>query len=99
MGGEGGQLVKAHLERMLRSMAWADREVLQALSDCPAAQEEGLPRLAHPLAAEHIWPSRITGREASHPVWPQLDLAGCQALAQENASGYLSLIERLIETD
>ena len=51
------------------------------------------------LAAEHIWLSRITSREASHPVWPQLDLAGCQALAQENASGYLGLIEGLSEAD
>jgi uncharacterized damage-inducible protein DinB len=93
------QHMKAHFERMLRSMSWADGEVLQALGDCPAAQEEGLPRLAHLLAAEHIWLSRITARDASHPVWPQLDLAGCQALAQENASGYLSLIESLIEAD
>lgn len=91
--------MKSHLERVLRSMSWADGEVLQALGDCPAAQEKGLPLLAHVLAAEHIWLSRVTGREASHPVWPQLDLAGCQALAQENASGYLGLVEGLGEAD
>lgn len=80
-------------------MAWADRQTLQALRDGPAAQEQGLPLLAHVLAAEHVWLSRLLAREASHPVWPQLDLDGCEALARENASGFLSLIGSLGETD
>ena len=91
--------MKAYLERMVRSMAWADREIFHALRDCPAAQEQGLPLLAHLLAAEHIWLSRITGREASHPVWPVLDLASCECLEQENASRYQSLIENLSEAE
>ena len=59
--------MKARFERMLRSMAWADREILQALRDCPAAQEQGLPLLAHLLAAEHIWLSRITAGKRATP--------------------------------
>jgi uncharacterized damage-inducible protein DinB len=84
---------------MLRSMAWADQEILRALRECPAAQGEGLRLLGHLLAAEQIWLSRIKGRPAGHPVWPQLDVAGCASLAQENASGYLDLIAALGEPD
>jgi uncharacterized damage-inducible protein DinB len=91
--------VKAHIERMLRSMSWADQEILRALRECPAAQEGGLRLLGHLLAAEHIWLSRIGGRPAGHPVWPQLDIAACQGLAQENASGYRDLIAGLGEAD
>ena len=91
--------MKAHVERMLHSMAWADQQVLAALRACPAAQAEALPLLAHLLAAEHIWLSRLTHREASHPVWPQLTLAECANLAQENAAGYLALVGRLSASD
>jgi uncharacterized damage-inducible protein DinB len=91
--------MKKHLDMMLRSMAWADEEVLRALQDAPAALEEAIPLLGHLLAAEHIWLCRITGREAIHPVWPQLDIAGCDGVARENASGYLGLIAGLREPD
>src|SRR5262245_7247930 len=84
---------------MLRSMSWADHETLRALRECPAAQGEGLRLLGHLLAAEHVWLSRFLGRPAGHPVWPQLDIAGCTSLAQENASGYLDLIAGLGEAD
>ena len=39
------------------------------------------------LAAEHIWLSRITAREAGHPVWPGLDLAGCERLRRKTLRG------------
>jgi uncharacterized damage-inducible protein DinB len=91
--------MKAHLERMLRSMAWADQEVLRALRDCPESQSEGIRLLAHLLAAEHVWLSRIERRPASHIVWPQLDLAGCEHLAGANAEGYAAMLSGLSEAD
>src|ERR1700730_16701188 len=82
---------------MLRSMTWADRQILAALRDCPTAQAEALPLLAHLLAAEHIWLSRIQQRAASFPVWPQLEASACERLAGENAAGYTALLELLSE--
>lgn len=89
--------MKPYLARMFRYVAWADRRVLEAIHTVPAAQPEALPLLAHTLAAEHIWLSRLNGSEPRHSVWPQLGLDECERLATENAAGYAALIERLDE--
>jgi uncharacterized damage-inducible protein DinB len=89
--------MKSHLERMLRSMAWADQVVLKALRDCPEAQNEGIRLFGHVLAAEDIWLSRIERRQASLTVWPELDLAGCERLAGANAQGYEAMLSKLSE--
>jgi uncharacterized damage-inducible protein DinB len=91
--------MKSHIERMVRAMAWADREVVAALRDCPAAQGEALPLLAHAVAAEHVWLTRLQGREARHAVWPRLTLPECEGLAAENAAGYAALLGGLSEAD
>ena len=57
--------MKRYLDRMVRSMVWADHMVLTALRDCPEAPSEGVRLFAHVLAAEEIWLSRIEDRPAS----------------------------------
>jgi uncharacterized damage-inducible protein DinB len=91
--------VKAHIERMLRAMAWADRQVLAALRDCPAALAEALPLFAHVVAAEHIWLARLRRQEARQPVWPGLTRGECEGLASENAGGYAALLGALRDAD
>jgi uncharacterized damage-inducible protein DinB len=91
--------MKAQLERMLRSMAWANREVLAALRHGSAAQGEGVRLLAHVLAAEHIWLTRIQRRDPDLVPWAELDLDGCERLADENAAGYAALIQGLSDMD
>jgi uncharacterized damage-inducible protein DinB len=87
--------MKAHLERMLRAMAWADREVLGVLRGCPAALGEGLPLFSHVLAAEHVWLARLQRRESVVPVWSNLTLDECEKLASENNTGYLAFVGEL----
>jgi uncharacterized damage-inducible protein DinB len=87
--------VKAHLERMFRSMDWADRQALEAVRHCPAAQSETLPLMAHLLAAEHVWLTRLEQREAQVAVWPTLGIRECQALAAENQDGYRAYLGRI----
>jgi uncharacterized damage-inducible protein DinB len=84
---------------MVRAMAWADRQVLAALRDCPAAQGDALPLFSHLVATEHIWLARLQRQEARHPVWPALTLQECEALAGENVAGYTALLGGLSETD
>ena len=76
-------------------MAWADRQTLAALCNSPAAQAEGLPLLAHLLAAEHVWLTRLEQRHPRHAVWPQLSADDCEQLAAENDAGYQALLARL----
>ena len=91
--------MKAHIERMVQAMAWADQQVLAALRDCPAALAEALPLFAHVVSAEHIWLTRLQRQEARHPVWPQLTLGECEGLAAENAAGYAALLGGLRDAD
>ena len=87
----------AHLMRLFRYVAWADQRSLAALRTAPAAQEEGLPLLAHVLGAEHVWLSRLEQREPRHAVWPALTLEACDQLAAENDAGYRTYLEKLNE--
>jgi uncharacterized damage-inducible protein DinB len=91
--------MKNHIERMVRAMAWADRQILRALRSCPAAHADVLPLLAHVVAAEHIWLQRLRRQEARHVVWPALTLAECESLAGENAVHFAAFLERLREAD
>ena len=74
-------------------------EALAALRDCPAAHAEALPLLAHLLAAEHVWLSRLKGREPALAVWPQLTLPECEQLAPRNADGLLALVASTEDAD
>src|SRR4051794_23344065 len=89
--------MRAYLARMFRYVAWADRRALQALRAAPAAHAEALPLLAHLLAAEHVWLSRLEQREPRYPVWPGLGLDDSDALAAENEAGYRAFLGRLGE--
>ena len=91
--------MKAQIDRMLRSMAWADRQVLAVVPGDLALQGEVLPLLSHLLAVEHIWLFRICRRPACVQVRPSLTLAECERLAGDNTAGYAGLLRALTDTD
>ncbi len=80
--------MKAHIQRMIEAMLWADGQVLPALAACSAAHAEALPLFGHVLAAEHVWLARLENREPRLVVWPTLSVSECEALAAENAAAY-----------
>lgn len=73
--------------RLMEHLAWADQRALAALQAAGAPDPALVELYAHVLGAEAVWLARIEGRAAPMPVWPRLDLAGCAALAAENAAG------------
>jgi uncharacterized damage-inducible protein DinB len=79
---------------MFRWMAWADGKVMAALRECPPALPEALPLLAHVLAAEHVWLSRLQQRTPQFSVWPTLAFEDCERLAVENAAGFREFVDR-----
>jgi uncharacterized damage-inducible protein DinB len=89
--------VKAYFQRMFRYVAWANRRTLEALQNGPAANAEGLPLMAHILAAEHLWLHRLLEQPTRHPVWPMLNLEECATLLNENETGYREFLNRLSE--
>jgi uncharacterized damage-inducible protein DinB len=89
--------MKPHYQHLFRYVAWADRRSLESLRATPAAFAEALPLMAHVLAAEHVWLSRLERRTPRHAVWPTLDLEQCGALLAENERGYAEFLASITE--
>jgi uncharacterized damage-inducible protein DinB len=83
--------MRDHFRRLFAYAAWANGRTLAAVRATPDAAE-GLRLLAHVLAAEHVWLSRLRGTPAAHPVWPALTADECAALLVENRDGYAALL-------
>ncbi|WP_233531615.1 DinB family protein [Paenibacillus alkalitolerans] len=86
------------MKSMLSHMIWADDRIVRTLSAAEAAPPEAVRWFAHILGADRVWLTRLNGEDSSGlPVWPEMDLAACVALAEENAAGYERLLGRLDE--
>jgi uncharacterized damage-inducible protein DinB len=76
------------IRRLWDHLAWADDRLLTALEACPAPPEEALREYAHILGACEVWLSRLEGRPATTPVWPQMDLEHMRRFAGEMHAAY-----------
>lgn len=86
------------LARLFQHLEWADQTLLAVFQQAGEPPSEALKLLAHLLAAEAIWLSRIRGDPAPPlQVWPDLDLAGCRELRARTAAGYQALLPSLKE--
>jgi uncharacterized damage-inducible protein DinB len=64
------------LERLLRYDIWANRETLDSLPEADTPPRS-LRWMNHIVGAELLWLSRMAGRSAPLPVWPDLSLEEC----------------------
>ncbi len=85
----------AHIRRLYDHMVWADARTLNSLRTMHAAPLDALRLYAHLLAAEHVWLTRMEGREPELAVWPALDLDECAALSAKNHSAFALMVETL----
>ena len=79
--------------RLFAHLDWADGRALDALRTAPDA--DAVRRFAHVLGAEEVWLARLEGRAAAQPVWPELDLDGCAALAEGNRARWAAYLAAL----
>ncbi len=89
--------MKAYFHRVFAHRGWANQRTLLSVVDCTAAQAEATPILAHLLAAEHVWLSRLRGELPGLPVWPALTLDQCRALLADCNDGWARYISGLPE--
>jgi len=71
------------VENLARQFAydeWANREVLTAWRQ-QGADARSLDLVAHVIGAEILWMDRLKQQPQSSAVWPQTDLAACEAQA------------------
>lgn len=76
--------MKNYILRSFNYTAWANQKTLASLQACPAAHEEGAPIIAHMIAAENVWLSRLTSSQPAFAVWPTLTIDECQTLVAES---------------
>jgi len=92
-----------HVKDFLRMFAyddWANRECLAAMRAAQSASADKLSpeilgRMAHILSAQKLWLERILKGPQSLPVWPNLTIEDCTALAGEMRSAWQNYLERL----
>src|SRR5579871_3077011 len=68
------------MRRQFAYNAWANREVLAAVR-AGGENRRSLQLMSHILAAERVWLERLKQQPQSIPVWPEPDLAQCDAEA------------------
>jgi uncharacterized damage-inducible protein DinB len=88
-----------HLRRQFAYDAWANGEVLAALSASPRPIARPRQLLAHILSAERLWLKRIRKQPQSLPVWPDFTLDQCQAQIAELALLWQEFLGRISPAD
>ncbi|MGA2416761.1 MAG: DinB family protein [Candidatus Sulfotelmatobacter sp.] len=83
-----------HLRRQFAYDAWANREVLAALTKSPAPTRP-LELLAHILSAEQLWLERILQQPQSLPVWPVISIAQGAMQIDELSGSWQKFVDRL----
>ena len=63
--------------------AWANQEVLASIRASGDENTRSLQLMSHILAAERVWLERLKQVPQSVPVWPEPNLAQCEAEAAE----------------
>ena len=86
-----------HLRRQFEYDAWANAEVLSALSggESDVSLTRPLQLLAHILSAERLWLERLKQQTQSLPVWPGFTSDECRAQTGELAELWREYFDRL----
>jgi uncharacterized damage-inducible protein DinB len=98
-----------YLRRQFAYDEWANREVLAAIraagganhssANRGSANHRSLQLMSHILAAERVWLDRLKQQPQSVPVWPEPDLAQCEALAAELGGFWLEFLDLITAGD
>jgi len=88
-----------YLRRQFAYDEWANKEVLNAIRAAGAANQRSLQLMSHVLAAERVWLDRLKQQPQSVPVWPEPDLAQCEALAADLGGQWLEFLDLITAGD
>ena len=88
-----------YLRREFAYDEWANKEVLNAIRAAGSANQRSLQLMSHILAAELVWLERLKQQPQSVPVWPQPDLAQCEAQAAKLGGQWLEFLDLITAGD
>jgi len=88
-----------YMRRQFAYDAWANLEVLAAIRAAGGENTRSLQLMSHLLAAERLWLERLKQVSQSGPVWPNPDLAWCEAEAAESKRRWQEYMELITAGD
>jgi uncharacterized damage-inducible protein DinB len=88
-----------YMRRQFAYNAWANHEVLAVIRAAGSENKRSLQLMSHILAAERVWLERLKKQPQSVPVWPEPDLAQCEAEAATLSQLWLEFLDLITAGD
>ncbi len=66
-----------HYQQLVNYDEWANLEMIASFRRVGTPPARSLKFMAHIIGAEHVWLARLLRRDPPLPVWPELDVEGC----------------------
>lgn len=89
----------AYIQRLFRYNDWANRETLHALQQGARKPASSMKRMAHILAAEHVWFQRLRNEPVLVPVWPDWSLEEIAVQIDQMKEGWESYLAGITDHD
>ena len=89
----------AYIQRLFRYNDWANRETLHALQQGARKPASSMKRMAHILAAEHVWFQRLRNEPVLVPVWPDWRLEEIAVQIDQMKEGWESYLAGITDHD
>ncbi len=89
----------AYIQRLFKYNDWANRSTLEALQAGAKKPASSLKRMAHILAAEHVWFQRLRSEPVLVPVWPDWTLDEIAVQIDQMREGWESYLLSLTDHD
>lgn len=89
----------AYIQRLFKYNDWANRETLASMRASTRLPAPTLKRMAHMLAAEHVWFQRLRNEPVLVPVWPAWSLDEIDIQIDQMREGWESYLASLGELD
>lgn len=91
--------VDGYLHRQFAYDLWANQETLRAIRAAGGGNRRSLQLMSHVIAAERVWLDRLRQVQQSVPVWPEPDLAWCEAKTAELGQAWLAYLGEIGQGD
>ena len=72
-----------YYQQLVSYDGWANLEMIASFRAAGSAPERPVKRMAHILAAEYLWRSRMLAEAAPFAVWPELSVEECDQEARK----------------
>ena len=86
--------MKEKFTRLFTYDEWANRETLRSLKEAEKPTQKSVEVMAHIVASEWLWLTRLKEERQRLAVWPELSLEQCEVQIEELGAHWQDYLER-----